>query len=117
MAQLAEVAFWAALAVLAYSFVGYPCAVALLARGRPRPVAAGDLHPSVTVIIPAYHEGAVIGAKIENGLELDYPRERLEILGASDGSPDETEAVAARDAARGGGVGAPPRHPGGAPGS
>jgi len=101
MAQLAEVAFWAALAVLAYSFVGYPCAVALLARWRPRPVAAGDLHPSVTVIIPAYNEAAVIGAKIENGLELDYPRERLEILVASDGSTDETEAVAARYAARG----------------
>ena len=91
-----ELAFWIALGVLGYGLIGYPLLVALLARLRPRPVARADIEPTVTLIIPAYNEAGVIAAKIENSLALDYPRERLEILVASDGSTDGTEVEAAR---------------------
>jgi glycosyltransferase involved in cell wall biosynthesis len=42
------------------------------------------------VIVPAYAEEEVIAARIANLLELDYPRERLELIVACDGSPDHT---------------------------
>jgi hypothetical protein len=39
------------LAALAWTHVGYPLAVAALARLRPRPVAADDLTPAVMLIV------------------------------------------------------------------
>jgi cellulose synthase/poly-beta-1,6-N-acetylglucosamine synthase-like glycosyltransferase len=46
--------------------------------------------PSVTLIVPAYDEEKVIAAKVANALALDYPRELLQIVVASDGSADAT---------------------------
>ena len=50
---------------------------------------SGDL-PKVTLIVAAYDEEEVIAAKVANALALDYPRERLEVIVASDGSGDAT---------------------------
>ena len=55
-----------------------------MARLRPRAVAKGDILPTVSFLIPAYNEQAVIEAKLANTLALDYPRELLEILVTSD---------------------------------
>jgi cellulose synthase/poly-beta-1,6-N-acetylglucosamine synthase-like glycosyltransferase len=46
--------------------------------------------PSVTLIVPAYDEEEVIAAKVANALALDYPRELLQVVVASDGSADAT---------------------------
>ena len=46
--------------------------------------------PAVSLIVAAYDEEEVIGAKVANALALDYPRERLELIVASDGSSDAT---------------------------
>jgi cellulose synthase/poly-beta-1,6-N-acetylglucosamine synthase-like glycosyltransferase len=46
--------------------------------------------PSVSLIVPAYDEEEVIAAKVANALGLDYPRERLQVIVASDGSTDAT---------------------------
>ncbi len=82
--------------------MGYPVAAGALARVRERRVArAPRAEPSVTVIVAAHNEETVIERRLENLLELDYPRERLEIVVASDASSDRTnalvEAVAARE--------------------
>ena len=50
--------------------------------------------PEITLIIPAYNEAAVLREKLENALAVDYPRDKLEILVASDGSSDETNQIA-----------------------
>jgi cellulose synthase/poly-beta-1,6-N-acetylglucosamine synthase-like glycosyltransferase len=50
--------------------------------------------PSVSLIVPAYDEEEVIAAKVANALALDYPRERLQLIVASDGSTDATVARA-----------------------
>lgn len=103
--MLGLILFWTAIAVLAYQYVGYPLALAALARLRgPRDAvntAGGDIAPSVSLVISAYDEEEVIGRKLENALALDYPRERLEIVVASDGSRDRTEAIAREFADRG----------------
>ncbi|HEU5141728.1 MAG TPA: glycosyltransferase, partial [Solirubrobacterales bacterium] len=53
--------------------------------------------PVVSLIVAAYDEEDVIAAKVANALALDYPRERLELIVASDGSADAT-AERAREA-------------------
>jgi cellulose synthase/poly-beta-1,6-N-acetylglucosamine synthase-like glycosyltransferase len=103
---LLEAVFWACVGLLAYTHVGYPLLLALLVRLHPpgtadagaRPDASqppsgrpGAEHmPVVSLIVAAYDEEEVIGAKVANALALDYPRERLELIVASDGSTDAT---------------------------
>jgi poly-beta-1,6 N-acetyl-D-glucosamine synthase len=48
--------------------------------------------PPVTILVPAYNEGAVIQGSIRSLLDLDYPR--YEILVIDDGSKDDTSAKA-----------------------
>jgi len=87
-------AFWVSLALLAWTHVLYPAAVAALARVRARSVAKADVEPTVTVVVAAYNEETVIARRIENLLELDYPREKLQIVVSSDASSDRTEEIA-----------------------
>lgn len=61
----------------------------LWASYRPYPLAAGPL-PSVTVIIPAYNEGAMVAQAIDSAAASDYPAARLEIICIDDGSTDDT---------------------------
>ena len=96
-----EVVFWSCVVLLAYAQVGYPLLLAALARvKRPRrrapPIAPAATLPSVSLVVAAYDEGAVIGAKVANALALDYPRDRLEVIVASDGSADGTVSEARR---------------------
>lgn len=91
-----DLIFWAAVAGLVYTFAGYPAIVMLLARLRPRAIARGPLEPTVSVLIAAHNEAAIIAARIENCLALEYPASRLEIIVASDGSTDATVAIARR---------------------
>jgi cellulose synthase/poly-beta-1,6-N-acetylglucosamine synthase-like glycosyltransferase len=88
-----EVLFWGALALVAYTYVGFPLLLAVRARLRPRPWREADVTPSVSLVVCAHNEAAAIGAKLENTLALDWPRERLQVLVASDGSTDATESV------------------------
>jgi len=90
---VAAVVFWTALAVGAYVYVGYPLLLFLLSRVWSRPVAKARITPRVTMIIAAYNEEEAIAAKLDNTLALEYPPGQLEILVASDGSTDRTNAI------------------------
>ncbi|MDD2734347.1 MAG: glycosyltransferase [Desulfuromonadaceae bacterium] len=46
--------------------------------------------PSLTVIIPAYNEGAMVENTIESVVSACYPKDRLEIFVVDDGSKDDT---------------------------
>jgi poly-beta-1,6-N-acetyl-D-glucosamine synthase len=94
--------FWAALALLAYTFVGYPLLIAARARFAPRPVRRVALKaadaPAVAVVVVAYNEAQRIEAKIATLRAQDYPRDRLRIVIATDGSTDGTPEIVARAA-------------------
>ena len=92
--------FWGSAVVLAWTHVGYPIAAALAARLRPDPAERADVTPSVTVIVAAWNEEAVIARRLENLLALDYPADRLEIVVASDASDDGTDGIVEELAAR-----------------
>src|SRR4030042_6055792 len=49
--------------------------------------------PSVTLFIPAYNEADYVVEKVKNSLELDYPREKLQIMWIADGSTDNTVSL------------------------
>ena len=88
-----EIVFWAAVLMLAYIYAGYPVLAGMLARRYGRPVRRGPILPSVTVVIAAYDEERHIREKIDNVLALDYPRDRLNIIVASDASADATDRI------------------------
>jgi glycosyltransferase involved in cell wall biosynthesis len=92
--------FWSSAAALAWTHVGYPVAAAALARVRARPLARGDVEPTVAVIVPAYDEETVIDRRIRNLQALDYPPEKLEVVVTSDASTDRTEELAEAAGAR-----------------
>jgi len=100
------VLFWGSIAFVAYVYVGYPLLIDWMARIWPRHV-HNDAHtqatelPLVSVIIPAHNEEKWIEHKIENTLALDCPRNRMQLLVASDGSTDKTVEIAEKFASRG----------------
>jgi cellulose synthase/poly-beta-1,6-N-acetylglucosamine synthase-like glycosyltransferase len=96
-----EIVFWASLAALAWTHIGYPLGVAALARLRPRPPRRGAILPLVTLVVPTHNEEDVIERKLENVLALDYPGDRLEVVVASDDSSDATHDIVARFEPRG----------------
>lgn len=93
-----SVLFWVMFATIAYVYVGYPLLlwiVAVTRRPAVFPTASAD--PTVTLVISAFNEDAVIEAKLENSRALDYPREKLEVLVVSDASDDETDVIVRRN--------------------
>jgi cellulose synthase/poly-beta-1,6-N-acetylglucosamine synthase-like glycosyltransferase len=84
-------AFAAILLLLFYVYLGYP--VLLYLYGlifRKNRKTDSSFQPTVTLIIPAHNEEDCIEKKIRNALELDYPKQKLEIIVASDASTDST---------------------------
>ncbi len=93
--------FWAAIATILYTFLGFPVLIGLFAKWFARPVRQQAITPTVTLLIPAYNEAAVIAEKLENSLALDYPSTQLDIVIVTDGSNDETMAIVEQYANRG----------------
>lgn len=50
--------------------------------------------PSVSLIICAYNEEKTISRKLENTLEIDYPKDMLELIVFDNGSTDDTFKIA-----------------------
>ncbi|MGB7925666.1 MAG: glycosyltransferase family 2 protein [Pyrinomonadaceae bacterium] len=99
--RIAEIIFWLSAAALLYTYVGYPLLLVVVSRLRGRAVRRADFAPPVSVIITAYNEERDLAAKLENTLALDYERDKLEVIVASDCSTDRTDEIARGFAARG----------------
>jgi len=69
-------------------------------RYRPFEAALAQDAPMLTVIIPAYNEGAMVETSIVSVAAATYPRARLEIIAIDDGSTDDTWRHIERAAAR-----------------
>ena len=98
---MTAVVFWTCVIVVAYTYIGYPLLVHLVSRLRPPQGEWPDYLPRLTLIIAAYNEEAVIARKVEESLELDYPRNLLQVLVVTDGSNDATPDIVSRYAHRG----------------
>lgn len=96
-----QLVFWTCIALLGYVYVGYPVLVYITSRLSPRIVKKGDIEPTVTVLITAFNEENAIRDKLENTLKIEYPKDKFEILVASDGSTDQTDDIVREFADRG----------------
>jgi poly-beta-1,6-N-acetyl-D-glucosamine synthase len=103
-----ETAFWTALLVVAYVYAGYPVLLAIWARVAPKTVRAAAATPAVSIVVAARNEAALLEARLENLLTLDYPSERVQIIVVSDGSTDRTPEILRAHADRVDAVFAPP---------
>lgn len=89
--------FWLSVGLVSYSYFGYPLLIWLLSTLFGKKPVAPELPvewPNVSLLIAAYNEEAEIAKRIENALAMDYPKDRLEIVIASDGSDDKTCKIA-----------------------
>lgn len=88
-------AFAGAVALVVYTFAGYPAIIAAWARLRPSPIRLDPaFRPRVSLIIAAYNEQDEIVARLRNARAMDYPADLLEVLVAADGSNDRTVELA-----------------------
>lgn len=88
-----ELFFSACVIFVFYAYFGYPAALYVVARLLGKPVRRAIVTPRVSFVIAARNEAARIRAKLENTLGLDYPRDLLEIIVASDCSDDATHDI------------------------
>jgi biofilm PGA synthesis N-glycosyltransferase PgaC len=91
--HLMKLIFWASLALVAYTYFGYLMWLWVCVRLRRRPIGKGIFAPAISIVIAARNEEANLPAKLENLRLLDYPRERMQIVIASDGSTDRTADI------------------------
>ena len=88
------VAFWCLLAIVAYGYFGYPVTAAIAGVLLDRKVRKAPVTPTLSVVIAAYDEADHIEERLRNLFQARYPQDRIEVLVASDGSHDDTVALA-----------------------
>jgi glycosyltransferase involved in cell wall biosynthesis len=88
-----KIIFWLCLIGVCYSYFLYPMLLLVLPNRKRKAKGADEYLPSLTVIITAHNEETRIADKLRNTLALDYPKESLEILVASDASNDNTDSI------------------------
>jgi cellulose synthase/poly-beta-1,6-N-acetylglucosamine synthase-like glycosyltransferase len=79
-----------------YTYVGYPVLLWVLGSfgGRSGTVPKEVREwPRVSLSVPAFNEEKQIGGSIRSLLDLDYPRDKLQILVVSDASTDGTDEI------------------------
>jgi cellulose synthase/poly-beta-1,6-N-acetylglucosamine synthase-like glycosyltransferase len=97
-----NVIFWTSLFLIFYSYAGYGILVWILVRIKKliRPTSLrqkpADPYPAVALVVAAYNEEDFIQEKIENTLQLDYPKDKLELIFITDGSNDQTPDIISR---------------------
>lgn len=103
-----KVIFWPSILLIIYTYLLYPFIIFLavsikssLAQikllfsetpmvGRPK---SPRYFPMVSMVITAYNEERIIEQKINNCLEIDYPKDKFEAIIVSDGSTDKTNNI------------------------
>ncbi len=93
MSQVLQIVFWLMVAVVLFTYLLFPAIVFVRGRLLGRSYKSAEITPTISMIIAAHNEVASIGAKLDNILSLDYPRDKLEVLIASDGSNDGTNDI------------------------
>ena len=88
-----KLAFWICLALAAYAYFGYALWLWLVVLVRRRPVFSGPITPPISIVIAARNEERNLPVKIANLQQLAYPKDRIQIIIASDGSTDGTAAI------------------------
>ena len=94
MTRVFESLFWLGVVWLSYVYVGYPALLWFIGLFRSFRPNTDDLYlPTVSVLISARNEQRDIGWKIAETLAWNYPKDKLDLLVASDASEDGTDEI------------------------
>lgn len=93
MKYLLELILFVSILCIIFSYIGYPLTLYIIGYFRKYNVKKETIHPSVSMIITAYNEEKRIKKKIDNTIKIIYPKNKLQIIIASDGSTDSTNAI------------------------
>ena len=92
--------FWASLALLIYSFLGYGILLFALVKLKKlfvkEKAVDASFEPPVTLVIPSYNEASILAEKVANCKALDYPADKLTLVFITDGSTDQSVEVLQR---------------------
>jgi len=85
---------WGSIAFILYTYFFYPIIVCLVARlfGRV-PTSRPDYEPFVSILISAYKSGDYLRQKLLSIMELNYPKEKIEVLVGLDGPDEQTQEM------------------------
>ena len=102
MKDFSETVFIVSAGALFYTWLLYPLALVVLRLFGSIQFRRDPAYlPSVSIVLVCLNEAKQLVDRIENLLSLDYPRDKLEIIVASDGSTDRTHEIAESYADRG----------------
>jgi glycosyltransferase involved in cell wall biosynthesis len=98
-----EYVFYLSVVLCGYSYFLYPLILKMIPPrySQEIPHADSSVLPALCLIITAHNEEGRIRGKLDNALEIDYPREKLDIIVASDCSEDTTDEIVSSYANRG----------------
>jgi cellulose synthase/poly-beta-1,6-N-acetylglucosamine synthase-like glycosyltransferase len=88
-----EAIFVASIVLALFAYIGYPLSLLLIGLFYRRSVVKDPISPSVTIIVTVHNEVTRVRHKIANILSLEYPKDKMQILVASDGSSDDTNKI------------------------
>lgn len=85
--------FWFSVFLVVFTYFGYPLTLVLLTKLDFKRVQKKRNTPLLTLVITACNEEKRIREKLENTRNIDYSAEKLQVIVASDGSNDATNAI------------------------
>lgn len=97
--SIALLFFWFALFTIFYAYAGYGILMYVIVKirrsfGKGKVASDTSFEPEVSFVVPCYNEIDFIDQKIQNCLELEYPKDKLKIIFITDGSNDGTNIKA-----------------------
>ena len=96
-----QIIFTISVFAIFYSYFGYPLSLYIISLIRKIRHEKKIIYPDVSIIITAFNEKERIREKIENTLSIVYPKDKIEIIIASDGSTDGTNEIISSYAGKG----------------
>lgn len=94
-----EILFWILILIVFYTYLGYGILIFVIVKlkGLIQNMRVSDcseqILPEVTLLIAAYNEEDVVRQKMENTLNLNYPKDLLKVVWITDGSNDNTNVI------------------------
>lgn len=90
-----QVIFFISAFLIFWAMIGYPLSLKILRKVYKKRTLKKNYayQPTITVMVVAHNEEKVIHDKLINIINLDYPKEKIEFLIASDNSTDKTNKI------------------------
>lgn len=89
-----KILFYLSIILLFYTYFGYPLFMVLLLKlKKEKAINKSPITPYISLIISAYNEEKNIGAKLNDIQNLNYPKDKMEVVVVSDASTDGTDEI------------------------